>query len=893
MTELTLTIDGQKIAARPGMTILEAALTHDIYIPHLCHHPDLEPVGICRLCLVEVEGRGQMLSCRAPVEEGMVVRSDSPAIDATRRIAVELLILNHHGDCLVCAKSAQCKLHEVAARVGVDQQRLARMRRPAPSNELDDSNPFFTLNHDKCILCGICIRTCDEIVGVGALDFAFRGFRTRVSTFGRRPIVESRCESCGECVVRCPVGALAPKNFLPPTREIKTTCPYCGTGCGIYLGVRGGKVVSARGDRESPVNRGCLCVKGRFGHGFIHHPDRLTQPLIRKNGELVEATWDEALDLVARRFAEYQGEPFVALASARVTNEENYLIQKFARQVMRTNNVDHCARLCHAPSVAGLLQTLGSGAMSNTIGELRDAACILAIGSNTTAAHPIIGLHVKDAVRRGAVLIVANPKEIDLCRHASIWLQQRPGTDVALLMGMVRVIVEEGLWDRQFVAERCEGFEALRESLAEFDLATVERITGVPQAAILEAARTYATRKPASILYAMGITQHTHGTDNVLAISNLALVTGNVGRPSSGVNPLRGQNNVQGACDMGGLPNVYPGYQRVNDPAVRQKFESAWGCALSDRPGMAMTEMFHAMAEGKIKAAYLVGENSVLSEADASHVIEGLRSLEFFVVQDIFLTETAQLAHVVLPAVTFAEKDGTFTNTERRVQRIRKAIEPIGQSRPDWWITCQIARRMGAAGFDFAGPEEVMAEIAAVTPIYGGIRYQRLENGGLHWPCPTPDHPGTPMLHADQFPTPNGKARLVPLEFKPPAELPDRDYPLLLTTDRSLYHYHTGTMTLRVDGLRSLSGRELLKIHPDDASRLGIHDGEQVEVASRRGKVVVDAQVTEACPPGVVSLTFHFPDAPTNLLTHAALDPVAKIPETKVCAVRVAPVGAR
>jgi len=893
MTEITLTIDGRRITARPGMTILEAALAHGIYIPHLCHHPDLEPAGICRLCLVDVEGRGQTLSCRVPVEEGMVIRSDSPAIDATRRIAVELLILNHHGECLVCAKNERCKLREVAAHVGVDHERLARMRRPAPTNEIDDSNPFFTLNHDKCILCGICIRACDEIVGVAALDFAFRGYRTRVSTFGRRPIVESRCESCGECVVRCPVGALAPKKAVPPTREVKTTCPYCGTGCGIYLGVRGDRVVSARGDVGSPVNHGRLCVKGRFGHDFLHHPDRLTKPLVRKKGSLVETTWDEALDLVAERLSAYRGDSFMAMASARVTNEENYVIQKFARQVMQTNNVDHCARLCHAPSVAGLLQTLGSGAMSNTIGEIRDAACILAIGSNTTAAHPIIGLHVKDAVRRGAALIVANPKEIDLCRHASLWLRQRPGTDVALLMGMVRVIVEDGLWDRQFIAERCEGFEALRESLAEFDLPSVERITGVPQAAIVEAARTYATRKPASILYAMGITQHTHGTDNVLAISDLALVTGNVGRPSSGVNPLRGQNNVQGACDMGALPDVYPGYQRVNDPVARQKFESAWGCALSDRVGMTLTESFHAMSEGRVRASYMVGENSVLSEADATHVIEGLRSLEFLVAQDIFLTETAQLAHVVLPAAAFAEKDGTFTNTERRVQRIRKAIEPPGQARPDWWITCQIARRMGASGFDFAGPEEIMAEVAAVTPIYGGIRYERLENGGLHWPCPSPDHPGTPMLHGERFPTPSGKARLLPVAFKPSAELPDGDYPFLLTTDRSLYHYHTGTMTLRVDGLKALSGEERLCIHPEDASRLGIRDGERVEVASRRGKVAVEVRVTDVCPPGVVSLTFHFPDAPTNVLTHAALDPVAKIPETKVCAVRIERVGAR
>jgi formate dehydrogenase alpha subunit len=672
-------------------------------------------------------------------------------------------------------------------------------------------------------------------------------------------------------------------------REVKTTCPYCGTGCGIYLGVRSGRVVSARGDRASPVNKGRLCVKGRFGHEFIHHPDRLTTPLVRRNGNLVEASWEEALDLVASRLAAYRGDQFVAMASARCTNEENYVIQKFARQVMGTNNVDHCARLCHAPSVAGLAQTLGSGAMTNTIDEIRQAACILAIGTNTTAGHPIIGLHVKEAVRQGALLIVANPKEVDLARHAGLFLQHRPGSDVALLMGMARVIVDEGLADQAFIDARCEDYDAFRGALAAFDLARVESITGVPQEAIVAAARAYATRKPASILYAMGITQSTHGTDNVLATSNLALLTGNVGRPSSGINPLRGQNNVQGACDMGGLPNVYPGYQRVNDPAARAKFEAAWGCRLSETPGLALTETFHAASDGKVKAIYLVGENALLSEADSSHVLEGLRRLEFLVVQDIFLTETAALAHVVLPAATFAEKDGTYTNTERRVQRVRKAVEPVGQSKPDWWIASQIARRMGAAGFDYPDARSIMEEIASLTPSYAGIRYERLEDGSLQWPCPAPDHPGTPFLHAQRFNTPSGKAKLVPLQYKPPAELPDAEYPLVLTTDRSLYHYHTGTMTLRVEGLKVLNREELLRIHPEDAARLGVGDGQPVRVVTRRGELTVKARLTDACQPGVVSLTFHFPDARTNTLTHAALDPVSKIPETKVCAVRIEP----
>ena len=525
--------------------------------------------------------------------------------------------------------------------------------------------------------------------------------------------------------------------------------------------------------------------------------------------------------------------------------------------------------------------------MTNSIDEIGDADCILAIGTNTTQAHPIIGLEIKRAVRKGAKLIVANPKEIDLCRFADIFVQHRPGTDVALLMGMMRVIVDEELIDTSFIENRCENFEVFRESLADFDIETVKGITGVPREKIIEAARTYATYKPASILYCMGITQHTHGTDNVLAVSNLALLTGNIGRPSTGVNPLRGQNNVQGACDMGALPNVYPGYQRVDNSEVRKQFESAWGCSLSDSPGLTLTEIFKDIYEGKIKALYLVGENPVLSEANASHAEEALKKLEFLVVQDIFLTETARIADVVLPAATFAEKDGTFTNTERRVQRIRKAIEPVGDSKPDWWITGQIAERMSGKGFNFSHSQRIMEEISSVTPSYKGISYQRLEKETLQWPCPNQKHHGTSILHTKQFPTSNGKAKFVPLSYKSPAELPDDDYPLLLTTDRSLYHYHTGTMTRKIEGLNVLNSQELLKINPKDASQLGIADGEIIQISSRRGETTAKAKVTDFCPPGVVSLTFHFAESPTNVLTNPALDPVAKTPETKVCAVRI------
>ncbi len=855
------------------------------YLQGLDPRVEAEPFNISRGALADLAGRPEFAETeRRPRQKMPRLRPDE------RLHHFEEIELGYPEDmarreaerCLECGCKAahDCALREFSTSYGASPI-------PAAAGRLypvDRSHPMIERDPNKCISCGRCARICQEVQGVGALSVTYR---VGTSEGYGGPLLNTTCESCGQCVAACPVGALVARKDLRPAREVRTVCPYCGVGCGIYLGVRGQAIVSVRGDRESPVNHGNLCVKGRFGHDFVGHERRLKTPLIRRNGRLTEVTWDEALDLVAREFDSRKGDQFALVSSARCTNEENYVIQKFGRAVMGTNNVDHCARLCHAPSVAGLARTFGSGAMTNSIGEIEKAAAILAIGTNTTAAHPVIGLKVKKAVRRGSRLIVANPRRIDLCRHAHVWLKQRPGTDVALLMGMMRVIVDEGLFDSAFVEARCENFEEFRSSLAAFDLDTVERITGVPAGKIAEAARVYATSGPASILYSMGITQHSHGTDNVLAISNLALLTGNVGKPSSGVNPLRGQNNVQGACDMGALPNVYPGYQRVDNPDVRRKFEEAWGCSLSPTPGLTLTEMFGAAHEGRVKALYIIGENPLLSEPDGRHVREALEAVEFLVVQDIFLTETAELADVVLPAASFAEKDGTFTNTERRVQRVRKAVEPVGQARPDTWIVAELAGRMGAPGFRSTDPADVMAEIASVTPIYAGITYERLEAGGLVWPCPSPDHPGTPILHTERFLTPSGKGQFVPLEFRPPVETPDDDYPLVLTTERSLYHYHTGTMTRRVAGLNILRPHELVEMNPKDALKLGVSDGEMVRVVSRRGSVTARARLTEQSPPGVLSMTFHFAESPTNVVTSPALDPVAKIPELKVAAVRV------
>jgi len=890
MTKIAITINNLEIKVKAGSTILEAALENNIYIPHLCYSPDLKPVGVCRLCMVKISGKGLMISCKTLVEKGMVIKTESPEISKVRRTAVELLIVNQHTDYLSCAKDTQCKLQEIASYIGIEEERLKRLRGMTKATPIDTSNPFFDREHDRCVLCGICVRTCEEIQGVSAIDFAFRGYDTTISTFGNKPILESRCESCGECVVRCPVGALRPKAYQKPSREVKSVCTYCGVGCGIYLGVRENSIVSVRGNTDSPANEGKLCVKGRFGYNFVNHPDRLTTPLIKKNGKFVEATWTEALELIAKKFSLYKKEQFAAIASARCTNEENYLVQKFTRTVMGTNNVDHCARLCHAPTVAGLAQSLGSGAMTNTISEIGNAACILAIGTNTTSAHPVIGLQVRKAAKNSARLIVANPKEIDLCRFADVFIRHRPGTDIALLMGMMRVILDEGLYDLPFIEKRTEGFEAFKKALSNFDMNFVEKTTGVDRKTIIEAARIYATSKPSTILYAMGICQHSHGTDNVMALSNLALITGNIGKPSAGVNPLRGQNNVQGACDMGSLPNVYPGYQKVDVPEVKKKFESAWGVPLDPSRGLTHFEISDAAYDKKIKAIYLVGENPILSEANASHVEDAIKRLEFFVVQDIFLTETAELADVVLPAASFAEKNGTFTNSERRVQRIYKAIEPVGNAKSDWWITCQIAEKLGGKGFDFSDPGEIIDEIVSLVPSYKGISYDRLEKGGLQWPCLDHKHKGTQILHTERFPTKSGKAKFISLEYRPSQEIPDSEYPLLLTTESSLYHYTSGAMTRRVNGLNILKKQELVEINPEDASRFGISDGQTVRVTSRRGEAQAKAKVTDVPPPGVISMSIHFAESQTNLLTNAALDPMSKTPETKVCAVKVCPV---
>ncbi|MFH1491505.1 MAG: formate dehydrogenase subunit alpha, partial [Pseudomonadota bacterium] len=885
-----------------GSTVLEALQKLGHYVPTLCHDPVLKPFGACRLCIVKIDGvRGLPTSCTTPAQEGMIIHTETDEIRTLRRTIVELAIANHPSGCLVCSTNQECELLKVARYVGVQQSSVERLRRGRLTKRPDTSNPAYDFDPNKCILCGRCVRTCDELVGVGAIDFAYRGYDTVIAPFGARPLAESVCQTCGECVEHCPTGALTAKHALAAQKEVKTVCPYCGVGCAIYLGVRGQNIVRVRGDSESPVNRGELCVKGRFGLDFVNHPDRLSRPLIRKprapkgvhprnpSDVFREADWDEALDIVVQGLNlvrdHHSPDSIGVLSSAKCTNEDNYILQKFARAVLGTNNVDHCARLCHASTVSAALASFGEGAMSNSISDIDHADVIFVIGSNTTECHPIIGRRIKRAVRNNdAKLIVADPRTVELSEMADVHLVQLPGTDVALLNGIMRQIVDEGLHDAAFIADRCEDFAPVLASLERYELKTVEEITGVSGENIREAALLFGKAKRAMILYGMGITQHTTGTDNVKAIANLLMLTGNIGRPGTGFAPLRGQNNVQGACDMGALPAFYPGYQHVGNPDVREKFEKAWGKTLRDKPGLTVTEMIQAAYNGSLKALYVMGENPMLSEPDLNHATEALARLDLLVVQDIFLTETAQLADVVLPATSFAEKDGTFTSTERRVQLVRRAIDPPGEARTDWKIICDIAHRMGYA-MSYESGQEIMDEISMLTPIYEGISHVRLTGReGLQWPCPDRNHPGTPILHAGQFTRGRGKFHVV--QDRPPAELPTVAYPLLLTTGRILEHFHTGSMSHRSRVLETLAADSRVEINPEDAHRLGIEEGDMISLSSRRGEVQTRVKKTKRVRPGQAFMAFHWGDAPVNRLTIAAVDPQAKIPEFKVSSVR-------
>ncbi len=897
MKTVTLTIDERKVTAETEQTVLEVALANGIHIPHLCHDPRLKPTGACRLCLVEVEGdRGLQTACTRGVADEMVVRTRTPAVLALRKTNLELLLSEHRLVCTTCDSDGDCLLQDYAYELQADEDRFPSIAGEPGRPNYTTGNHGIAFDPTKCVRCQRCVRICAEVQMDEALTMSGRAADVEIGTAFGLPLNESTCELCGQCISTCPTAALSSRGAIGKGRakdleRVRTTCPYCGVGCQLDLNInrRTNRIVKVTSPVGVIPNDGNLCVKGTFGADFVADERRLTQPLVRRNGILEETSWEEAVAEVAQRLAAIKTESgpdsIAGFSSAKCTNEENYLFQKFMRACVGTNNVDHCARLCHASTVAGLARAFGSGAMTNSIEELRRADCIFVIGSNTTEAHPVIGLAIKDAaVNNGATLVVADPRKIDLVRFADLHIAQLPGTDVALVNAMMNVIVEEELWDKTFVEERTEEFDKLVETVKAYPPETVAPITSIPADKIREAARMYATAETASIVYSMGITQHTTGTDNVLSLANLAMLTGNVGRECTGVNPLRGQNNVQGACDLGALPNVYPGYQKVTEEAVRKKFETAWGKPLSPDLGQTIVEVLHGVEKDEIRALYVMGENPAMSDPNLNRTRDALRKVEFLVVQDIFLTETAEYADVVLPAFCFAEKDGTFTNTERRVQRVRKAVLPPGEARDDSEIICALSTAMGYP-MSYSSPSEVMDEIAALTPIYGGMAYDRIDDVGLQWPCPDRAHPGTRFLHCGEFS--RGRGRFHAVSYCDADELPDETHPLVLSTGRLLYQFHTGTLTRKSRVIDQVSHEGYIEMHPEDATARGIADGDRVEVLGKRGRATTKAKVTTGISKGCVFMPFHFCEGPANMLTNDALDPIAKIPEYKVCAVAV------
>ena len=895
---ITLSINGYPVEVVEGATVLDAINQSGTYISQLCKDPDMKAIGACRTCLVQIEGtRGYPASCAVPATEGMSVWTDTPEVKAMRRGVLELTLAMFPSNGTNGSKNYK-ELSIAADRHGINEPRWEGREREA----VDSSNPVFNIAMDSCILCQRCVQACqDGHQFIGAIDLLGTGRQGRIGTFAERPLVESVCTTCGQCLSVCPTGAIEVKT--PPldvSKEVTTTCPYCGVGCGIKAQVdETDRIVAMLDDPDNQSSLGMLCVKGRFGYSFVNHEDRLTAPLIRKNGILTESSWDEALEYVAENLAKYRGDQFATLCSAKATNEDGYIQQKFARLVMQSNHIDHCTRLCHSPSVEAMLESLGSGATSNSYKDYEEAGCLVIIGSDANSNHPVAASRMRRAViERGAKLIVINPRRIEMCDFAELWLRPRPGTDVALLNAMAKVILDEDLVDWDFVSGRTEDFEEWREVIDRYTLEYAEGITGVPAADIAEAARIYA-QPPFSgscLIWGMGITQHMMGTANAHSLLNLSFVAGQLGRPGSGISPLRGQNNVQGCGDAGCLPNAFPGYQIISEDTV-SKFQQAWGNhPLPDKEGLVITEMMLDMELGRIKAMYVTGENPLLSEPNLHHAEETFQKLEFLVVQDIFLHETAQIADVVLPATSFAEKDGTFTNSERRVQRVRKAVEPIGESRPDWDILCDLGQRMSrnlGLGVDdqfaYDHPSEIWQEMADNTPIIAGISYDRLDKeGGIQWPCPTADHPGTRFLYEHDFPR-GARAKFVAFNQGPQAEeMPSERFPLILNTGRILYHWHGGTITRRASNLLARAPELQINMSTDDGKKYGVADGEWISLKSRRGVLEGRVLYTEKMRPGEVFVPFvKLQEHAANFLTSDALDPFSGIPEYKVCAVRI------
>jgi formate dehydrogenase major subunit len=905
--EIAFRLNGDKVSAAPNETIIQVADRLGIAIPRLCYKPGMRPDGNCRACMVEIKGERVLAPscCRRPTT-GMEVSSTSARAVHSQKMVVELLA----SDMPEKKYRNDSELDDWQRRLGVGKPRFERREQPVA----DLSHPAMAVNLDACIQCTRCVRACREEQVNDVIGYAFRSAHSKVVFDLDDPMGASTCVACGECVQACPTGALAPAHeaYLQPVdRKVGSVCPYCGVGCQITYHVADNHIVRVEG-RDGIANHERLCVKGRFGFDYVHHPQRLTKPLIRRAGmkksaDFVmdpadplavfrEATWEEALDLAGGRLKAIRDRhgphALAGFGSAKGSNEEAYLFQKLVRTGFGSNNVDHCTRLCHASSVAALLEGIGSGAVSNPVMDVLKADVVLLIGANPVVNHPVAATWIKNAVKRGTKLILAEPRRSELARHATHFLQIKPDSDVALLNGMLHTVIEEGLVDEKFVRSRTSGFDEIRRNVEGYDPEAMARICGIPAETIREVARLYATSRGSMILWGMGISQHVHGTDNARCLIALALVTGQVGRPGTGLHPLRGQNNVQGASDVGLIPMMYPDYRRVDTVEAKSAFEALWGASLDPKPGLTVVEIMRAVHAGEIRGMYIMGENPAMSDPDVHHAREALAELEMLVVQDIFLTETGYLADVILPASAFPEKTGTFTNTDRAVQLGRQALAPPGEARQDLWLIVEMAKRIGL-DWRYSHPREVFEEMRRAMPSIAGITWERLEReSAVTYPCEKEGDAGQRVVFTDQFPTATGRGRFVPASIIPAAERPDAQYPFVLITGRQLEHWHTGSMTRRAEVLDAIEPAPVASLHSKDLAALGVAPGGTISVASRRGRITLSARADDGTPRGAVFIPFCYYEAAANLLTNPVLDPFGKIPEFKYCAVRVSPGGA-